>query len=93
MLKEKYVFLVPAIMLGVAVCAAEKPAPVKNDEANLPSPDLTVRRENASRQALLFASDKKIAEANKAIVNFFIVFSSSGVASKAKGSCQTQARS
>ncbi len=68
MLKEKCVFLVPVVMLGVAVYAADKPAPVKNGEANLPSPDFTVRRSNVMRQALLFESDRKIAEANKAFL-------------------------
>ena len=68
MLKEKCVFLVPVVMLGVAVCAADKPAPVKNDEVQFPSPDYTVRRVNVGRQEVLATSDKKIAEANKAFL-------------------------
>ena len=65
MLKEKITFVVPGLLLGVSVLAV--PAPVKTD--NKISPDYTVRRENAGRQEILRESDKKVAQANRAVLD------------------------
>lgn len=68
MLKEKCVFLVPVVMLGVSVYAADSAIPAKSDDAKQASPDFTVRIVNAGRQEVLASSDEKIHKANRAFL-------------------------
>ena len=58
MMKNKITFLVPGIMLGMSVIAAET-------AVSGASPDLTVRLVNVGRQEILKDSDKEVGEANK----------------------------
>ena len=62
MMKNKITFLVPGIMLGMSVIAAE----AVPGEA---SPDLTVRQVNIGRQEILKDSDKEV---GKARVRLFV---------------------
>ena len=68
MLKEKVTFLMPALMLGVSVCAAVETAPATAKEIG-PTPDYTVRLVNAGRQEELRSADKEISRANKLFVS------------------------
>ena len=65
MLKEKCVFLVPVVMLGVSVCAADNTAPAKVNAAELPSPDYTVRHVNIGRQRQLEECDQAMRKGNE----------------------------
>lgn len=60
-MNNKITFLVPGIMLGVSVIAAD--AVVSGT-----SPDLTVRLVNVGRQEVLKDSDKEVSEANKMVL-------------------------
>ena len=62
MLKEKITFLVPGIVLGVSVFAADAVVPAAELKA---SPDLTERLVNVGRQEILRNSDKEVNQANK----------------------------
>ena len=59
-MKNKITFLVPGIMLGVSVIAAET--------AVSASPDMTVRLVNVGRQEILKDSDSEVGEANKMVL-------------------------
>ena len=61
MMKNKITFLVPGIMLGMSVIAAET-------AVSGASPDLTVRLVNVGRQEILKDSDKEVGEANKMVL-------------------------
>ena len=64
MLKEKCVFLVPVVMLGVSVYASDNTAPAKVNAVD-PSPDYTVRHVNIGRQATLEECDKSMRKGNE----------------------------
>lgn len=80
MLKEKFTFLVPVILVGVSVVAADakKPADVKKSAASQKapaaakvetgSPDLTVPLVNIGRQEILTNSDKEVSRANNMVI-------------------------
>ena len=65
MLKNKVMFLVPGMILGLSLSAAEKPAAA----APSVSPDMTVRHINAGRQEVLRSSDEDNKKANKLMLD------------------------
>lgn len=65
MLKNKVMFLVPGLLLGVSTFAAPKtPAP----KVPAGSPDFTVRRDHVGRQEVLRNTDAEVARANRLVV-------------------------